>query len=213
MGPAGSGVMAPTDRRTDYRVTFVVLCVGRRARSRCCSRWSTPCCRRSRPRSTPTRPRSPGCSRRTCSPRRSSPRSSAASATRSARSGCSSSRCARWPSARCSPRSPRSIGVLIAARAIQGIGGGVLPLTFGIIRDEFPRDKVAGAIGTSAALLAVGGGFGLVLAGPIVERAELPLAVLAPDDHDARWPPRPRTCSCPSRPSARRAGSTSPARC
>ncbi|MCW2847494.1 MAG: Drug resistance transporter, EmrB/QacA subfamily [Marmoricola sp.] len=61
-----------------------------------------------------------------------------------------------------------SIGVLIAARAIQGVGGGVLPLTFGIIRDEFPRDKVAGAVGTSAALLAVGGGIGLVAAGPIV---------------------------------------------
>lgn len=62
-----------------------------------------------------------------------------------------------------------SIGVLIAARAVQGVGGGVLPLTFGIIRDEFPRDKVAGAVGTSAALLAVGGGVGLVLAGPLVE--------------------------------------------
>ncbi|HMD11388.1 MAG TPA: MFS transporter, partial [Marmoricola sp.] len=62
-----------------------------------------------------------------------------------------------------------TIGVLIAARAIQGIGGGVLPLTFGIIRDEFPREKVAGALGTSAALLAVGGGIGLVVAGPIVD--------------------------------------------
>src|SRR3954464_1835919 len=62
-----------------------------------------------------------------------------------------------------------SIGVLIAARAIQGVGGGVLPLTFGIIRDEFPRDRGAGAVGTSAALLAVGGGIGLVLAGPIVD--------------------------------------------
>ncbi|MCW2845960.1 MAG: Multidrug resistance transporter, superfamily protein [Nocardioides sp.] len=62
-----------------------------------------------------------------------------------------------------------TIGILIVARAVQGIGGGVLPLTFGIIRDEFPRDKVAGAIGTSAALLAVGGGVGLVLAGPVVD--------------------------------------------
>ena len=62
-----------------------------------------------------------------------------------------------------------SIGVLIAARAVQGIGGGVLPLTFGIIRDEFPREKVAGAVGTSAALLAVGGGIGLVVAGPLVD--------------------------------------------
>ncbi|MCW2778625.1 MAG: transporter, partial [Frankiales bacterium] len=44
----------------------------------------------------------------------------------------------------------------------------VLPLTFGIIRDVFPREKVAGAIGTAAALLAVGGGLGLVVAGPIV---------------------------------------------
>ncbi len=62
-----------------------------------------------------------------------------------------------------------SIGVLIVARVVQGVGGGVLPLTFGIIRDEFPREKVAGAVGTAAALLAVGGGLGLVIAGPIVD--------------------------------------------
>ncbi len=62
-----------------------------------------------------------------------------------------------------------SIGVLILARVVQGVGGGVLPLTFGIIRDEFPRDKVAGAVGTAAALLAVGGGVGLVIAGPVVD--------------------------------------------
>ena len=35
----------------------------------------------------------------------------------------------------------QSIGVLIVARAIQGIGGAVLPLAFGIIRDEFPQDQ------------------------------------------------------------------------
>ncbi|MGX7679305.1 MFS transporter [Jatrophihabitans sp. DSM 45814] len=61
-----------------------------------------------------------------------------------------------------------SITVMIIARAIQGIGGGVIPLSFGIIRDEFPREKVAGAVGVIAALLGIGGGLGLVLAGPIV---------------------------------------------
>jgi EmrB/QacA subfamily drug resistance transporter len=62
-----------------------------------------------------------------------------------------------------------SVEVMIVARVIQGVGGGVLPLTFGIVRDEFPREKVASAIGTAAALLAVGGGVGLVIAGPLVE--------------------------------------------
>ena len=62
-----------------------------------------------------------------------------------------------------------SIGVLILARVVQGVGGGVLPLTFGILRDEFPAERVAGAIGTAAALLAVGGAVGLVVAGPLVE--------------------------------------------
>ncbi len=61
-----------------------------------------------------------------------------------------------------------SILILILGRAIQGIGGGVLPLSFGIIRDEFPARKVASAIGIIAAMTAVGGGVGLVIAGPII---------------------------------------------
>src|ERR1700748_1553836 len=61
-----------------------------------------------------------------------------------------------------------SRGVMIVARAIQGLGGGTLPLGFGIIRDEFPEEKVAGAVGILAALTAVGGSLGIVLAGPIV---------------------------------------------
>jgi EmrB/QacA subfamily drug resistance transporter len=61
-----------------------------------------------------------------------------------------------------------SIGVLIAARVIQGVGGGALPLAFGIIRDEFPPEKVTGAIGSIATLTAIGGGAGTVIAGPIV---------------------------------------------
>ncbi|WP_037409914.1 MFS transporter [Candidatus Solirubrobacter pratensis] len=62
-----------------------------------------------------------------------------------------------------------SVGVLVLARVIQGAGGGIFPLAFGIIRDEFPREKVAGSIGIVSALLGIGGGLGVVLAGLIVD--------------------------------------------
>src|SRR5215475_2886557 len=45
-----------------------------------------------------------------------------------------------------------SIGVMIVARVIQGIAGGMVPVAFGIIRDEFPPEKVAGAVGSVASL-------------------------------------------------------------
>ncbi len=61
-----------------------------------------------------------------------------------------------------------SIGVMIVARVIQGVGGGMIPVAFGIIRDEFPAAKVTGAVGSLASLTAVGAGLGIVLAGPIV---------------------------------------------
>ncbi len=62
-----------------------------------------------------------------------------------------------------------NIWALIGARAIQGAGGAVFPLSFGIIRDEFPREKVGVAIGLVSAVFGVGGGFGLVLSGVIVD--------------------------------------------
>ncbi len=62
-----------------------------------------------------------------------------------------------------------NVAVMIAARVIQGIGGGVLPLAFGIIRDEFPEPKIAGAISFVSALMGAGGGFGTVVAGPLVD--------------------------------------------
>jgi EmrB/QacA subfamily drug resistance transporter len=61
-----------------------------------------------------------------------------------------------------------SLAVMIVARVIQGVAGGMLPVGFGIIRDEFPGEKVAGAVGILAALTAVGGSLGIVAAGPIV---------------------------------------------
>ncbi|WP_157108815.1 MFS transporter [Aldersonia kunmingensis] len=62
-----------------------------------------------------------------------------------------------------------TIGVLIIARMVQGVGGGVLPLSFGIIRDEFPHRKVAGAVSVVSSLMAVGFGAGIVLGGPIAD--------------------------------------------
>jgi EmrB/QacA subfamily drug resistance transporter len=61
-----------------------------------------------------------------------------------------------------------SIAIMILARVIQGFAGGMLPVAFGIIRDEFPAERVTGAVGTIAALTAVGAGLGIVIAGPIV---------------------------------------------
>ncbi|SBT48014.1 MFS transporter [Micromonospora narathiwatensis] len=61
-----------------------------------------------------------------------------------------------------------SIGVLIAARVVQGVGGAVFPLSFGIIRDEFPAARVSSAVAAISAIVAAGGGLGVVLAGPIV---------------------------------------------
>jgi EmrB/QacA subfamily drug resistance transporter len=62
-----------------------------------------------------------------------------------------------------------SIGMLVAGRAIQGAGGAVFPLAFGIIRDEFPAERVAGGIGLISATFGIGGGGGLVLSGLIVD--------------------------------------------
>ncbi len=78
-----------------------------------------------------------------------------------------------------------TLPVLIAARVIQGVGGGIFPLSFGIVRDEFPADQVAGSIGLLSAILGIGAGVGIVAGGLIVEHLGwqwlfwLPLVVIA----------------------------------
>ena len=62
-----------------------------------------------------------------------------------------------------------SIGVLIVARVIQGTAGAVFPISFGIIRDEFPQRRVAGAIGILSAMIGIGSGLGIVIAGPVID--------------------------------------------
>jgi EmrB/QacA subfamily drug resistance transporter len=62
-----------------------------------------------------------------------------------------------------------SLAVLIVARLIQGVAGGIFPLSFSIARDEFPADRVAGSIGLMSAILGIGSGLGLVVGGLIDE--------------------------------------------
>ena len=105
-----------------------------------------------------------------------------------------------------------SLAVLIVARVIQGVAGGIFPLSFAIVRDEFPADRVAGSIGLMSAILGVGGGLGLVVGGLIDEHLNW---------HWLFWIPLPvmvvAAASAPgasyrSRGSAPPAGSTGPRR-
>jgi EmrB/QacA subfamily drug resistance transporter len=66
-----------------------------------------------------------------------------------------------------------SVAVMLTARVIQGGGGAIFPLAFSIVRDEFPRERVAGAIGMLSALIGVGAGVAIVLAGPIVDNLSI----------------------------------------
>src|SRR2546423_5880484 len=62
----------------------------------------------------------------------------------------------------------QSLGMLIFARVIQGVGGGIFPLAFSIARDEFPEERVAGSIGLMSSILGVGAGLGLI-AGALID--------------------------------------------
>ena len=78
-----------------------------------------------------------------------------------------------------------SLPVLVLGRVIQGVGGAVFPLAFGIIRDELPRAQVAGGIASMTAVLGMGGVIGIILAGPILDKLSyhwlfwMPLPVIA----------------------------------
>lgn len=58
---------------------------------------------------------------------------------------------------------------LIGFRILSGAGGALFPLAFAIIRDEMPPEKVKLGIGLISAVWGVGGGFGIVLSGVIVD--------------------------------------------
>ena len=66
-----------------------------------------------------------------------------------------------------------SIEVVIAGRVLQGAGGGVFPLAFGIVRDTFPREYISGGLSIVSAIFGIGGGIGLPLSGVIVDNVNL----------------------------------------
>src|SRR5215207_2967542 len=64
-----------------------------------------------------------------------------------------------------------ALGPMIVGRGLQGLGGGVFPLSFGIIRDEFPKHKVPTGIALLGAIAAIGSSIGLPLGGVLVDQA------------------------------------------
>jgi EmrB/QacA subfamily drug resistance transporter len=78
-----------------------------------------------------------------------------------------------------------NLPTLIAARALQGAAGAILPLSIGIVRDELPRERVGVVVGLLSAIFGIGAGLGIVAAGPIVDHLSwhwlfwLPLVLIA----------------------------------
>ncbi len=63
----------------------------------------------------------------------------------------------------------RSIALLIIARGLQGAAGAIFPIAYGIIRDEFPPERVSSGLSLLSATFGLGGGIGLILSGVILE--------------------------------------------
>jgi MFS family permease len=67
-----------------------------------------------------------------------------------------------------------SIGMLIAGRVIQGLGGGVGPLAVALVRDNLPRDRVQHAVGVLVGLAGAGGVVGFLACGLLIKYLSVP---------------------------------------
>ena len=61
------------------------------------------------------------------------------------------------------------IVTMIIARSIQGIGMSMFPIAFGIIRDQFPREKISIGQGVITSMFAIGSVIGLSVGGIIIQ--------------------------------------------
>src|SRR6187200_1772501 len=62
-----------------------------------------------------------------------------------------------------------NITFLVIARVIQGIGISMFPIAFGIIRDQFPKEKLAIGVGVFSSMFAAGSVVGLAVGANIIE--------------------------------------------
>ncbi|MEV8504849.1 MFS transporter [Actinoplanes sp. NPDC051475] len=63
------------------------------------------------------------------------------------------------------------LGLMVAGRAIQGLGGAVFPLCFALIRDRLPADRRPRAFVAVSTVMSVGGAAGTVAVGPMLSVA------------------------------------------
>ncbi|MBA9006612.1 MFS transporter [Thermomonospora cellulosilytica] len=62
-----------------------------------------------------------------------------------------------------------SLPVMLAGRALAGVGGGVFPLAYTIIREVHPPHRTASAVGLMSSMLGLGGALSWVIAGPVID--------------------------------------------
>ncbi|PJJ70713.1 MFS transporter [Diaminobutyricimonas aerilata] len=60
-----------------------------------------------------------------------------------------------------------NLTVLLVGRVLQGVGGAIFPLGFGLVREIMPAGRVGSGIGVLSAIVSSGAGIGTALAGPL----------------------------------------------
>ena len=64
-----------------------------------------------------------------------------------------------------------SLPLTIAGRVLQGVAGGFFPLSYGVIRDTFPAERITTAVGALSVAVGLGAALGPPVAGLIVDHA------------------------------------------
>jgi MFS family permease len=71
-----------------------------------------------------------------------------------------------------------TVWAVVAGRVVMGCGAGIFPLSYGIIRDEFPVTRITSAIGVMAVSVGVGIAIGFPFGGLLIEHLGVPAIFL-----------------------------------